>query len=374
MSTYQVLFDGQPAAQDFYDVVGALEVEENADLPDAVSFQLPVAADSGDLTWVSDPRVQPYANVALTVTPDGGGAAQCIFDGYVLSHKVHLLAGVTAATVTVWGQDASVLMGLQEKTREWSGLTDGEVANQIFDAYGIAAAPANTDGDMLRHNDDEHTLMQRGSDIDFLRRLARRTGRWCRVSCAGTAGQRTGFFASPALGGDPAVTIDLNDPAKSQVPALDFSWDVARPTTVNARQASLTDPDPEGVSADTSDSGLPARNPRALRDFAGRDTAVLLTATADTAELASRARGVLGEAGWFACCEGTADLAVLKMIPRVGMVVAVEGVGELFSGFYLVWRVRHTISRQAHTMALTLRGNSIGAGAAAGGGGLGGLL
>uniref|UniRef100_UPI003D098D72 hypothetical protein n=1 Tax=Mycobacterium sp. TaxID=1785 RepID=UPI003D098D72 len=188
MSTYQVLFDGQPAAQDFYDVVGAIEVEENADLPDAVSFQLPVAVDTGDLTWVSDPRVQPYSNVAVMVTPVGGGAAQCIFDGYVLSHRVHLPAGVTAATVTVWGQDASVLMGLQEKTREWSGLTDGEVANQIFDAYGIAAAPANTDGDMLRHTDDEHTLMQRGSDIDFLRRLARRTGRWCRVSCAGTAG------------------------------------------------------------------------------------------------------------------------------------------------------------------------------------------
>ena len=51
-------------------------------------------------------------------TPDDG-TAQTIFDGYVLSHKVHLETGVTASTLDVWGQDASVLMGLEDKARWW---------------------------------------------------------------------------------------------------------------------------------------------------------------------------------------------------------------------------------------------------------------
>ena len=53
MSTYQVIFGKEPAGDhDFYDVLAKLEVEENADLPDAISLQLPVSAAGGELTWV----------------------------------------------------------------------------------------------------------------------------------------------------------------------------------------------------------------------------------------------------------------------------------------------------------------------------------
>jgi phage protein D len=370
VSTYQVIFDGSPAEDDFYDVLAKLEVEENADLPDALALQLPVSAAGGELTWVGDRRIRPYSNVAVVVTPDDGDP-QCIFDGYVLSSKVHMPAGPAGATVDVWGQDASVLMGLEEKVREWSGMTDSAVANQIFASYdSVTPAPDNTRDDTPVHSEDEHTLMQRGSDIAFLRRLARRNGRWCRIMCTGTPGQRVGYFALPSLTGDPAVIIDLNDPAEASTTVLDFSWDIARPTSVSARQASLVDADQNGVSADTADSGLSPLDARGLRDFAGRATNVILTAAADTAELPGRARSVLREADWFARCEGTAGLAVLKQVLRVGSVVAVEGVGSLLSGPYLVWSVRHTITTQSHAMAFVLVRNAVGPSPAHAGDGL----
>ena len=359
MSTYQVLFNGSPAEQEFYDVVSKLEVEENADLPGAISLQLPVAAKDGELTWVGDARIAPYANVAVVATPDGGDQ-QCIFDGYVLTHKVRMPSGPSGATVDVWGQDASVLMGLTDTVKEWSGLSDSDVASQIFSTYGFSASSDNSSESTPTHTEDEHTLMQRASDADFLRRLARRTGRWFRVVCASQAGQRTGYFATPSLTATPVVTIDLNDPKTSSVPSLDFSWDVTRPNSVAARQASLTDDDQEGVSADTSDSGLKPLDQQDLATFAGRTRTVLLTAAADTAELPARAAGLLREAGWFARCEGTADVNVLKQVLRVGSVVAVEGCGSLLSGSYLVWSVRHTITTQAHAMAFVLVRNAMG--------------
>jgi phage protein D len=283
---------------------------------------------------------------------------------------VHVPAGVTAATVDVWGQDSSVLMGLTETAYEWSGLTDSQVANTIFGNHGVQPSPDNGTDDSPAHTDDGHTLMQRGSDIDFLRRLARKTGRWCRVMCADQPGARIGYFGTPSLTGDPVVTLDLNDPDKSQVPLLDFSWDVARPTKVAARQASLTDSDQNGVAGDSADSGLAPLDARTLAAFAGRDSTVLLTASADAPELSGRARAVLRESGWFARCEGTADLAVLKTVLRVGTVVAVEGVGQLLSGKHLVWSVRHTITPNSHTMAFTLVRNSVGPAAASSAGGL----
>lgn len=369
MSHYQVLFNGSPADQAFYDIVSRLEIEENADLPDAISLQLPVAAQAGELSWVGDPRIAPYANVAVVATAAGAGP-QCIFDGYVLTQKVRVPAGTAGATVDVWGQDASVLMGLTETAKEWVGLSDVDVAASIFAAYGATPSLDNAKEAAPAHTAATHTLMQRGSDIDFLRRLARRTGRWCRVFCRDQPGVRTGYFATPDLSAAPAVKIDVNDTSTGAVAVLDFAWDATRPTKVAARQASLDSKDPGGVAADTADSGLAALGERNLASFVGKQRTVVLTAAADTAELPQRAAGLLREADWFVRCEGTADVAALGQVLRVGTIVGIEGCGSQLSGRYLVTSVRHSLSAHAHTMAFVLARNALGAAAASGGGGL----
>ena len=370
MSTYQILIDNTAVDDAFYEAIGTLEVEENALLPDALRLVLPVTIDNGDLTWVGNKKVRPYANIAVVVTPDGGSPS-CVFDGYVLSQLVHLQAGVTASTVEVRAQDASVLMSLEHKTVEWSGLTEGNVANQIFvQNYDFIPAGGNTADDSPAHASPGHTLMQRGTDLEFLRRLARRSGRWCRVTCADKPGVRTGYFAVPDLKASPAATIVLNDPETASVPSLDFHWDVARPTKVLASQASMTSSDPSGVNADTSDSGLPLLDARGLKEFAGKDSSVRLTTPGDAADLPVRARAVLREAGWFAGCSGTAEMSRLEQVLRVGAVVAVNGVGTLLSGNYLVTSVKHTIAANNHTMAFTTSRNAVGPAAGGSGGGL----
>jgi hypothetical protein len=363
VSTYQILINGTAIGDDFYDTIGGLDVEENSTLPDALKLTLPISTANSELSWVGDAKVAPYANIAVVATPDGG-SAQCIFDGYVLSHTVHLNAGITASTVEVRAQDASALMSLDHQCREWTGMTEGTVANTIFSSYGFLTAPGNTANDSPVHDSPGHTLMQRGTDLEFLRRLARRSGRWCRVACTDTPGQRTGYFAAPDLTAASAATIVLNDPATASVNALDFRWDVARPTQVLASQASMTDSDPSGVTADTDDSGLPLLDARGLSEFAGQDASVRLTTPGDSADLTGRARAVLREAGWFATCEGTAELSRIKAVLRVGTVVSVADCGTVLSGNYLVSSVRHTIATNSHTMGFTLIRNAIGLSAA----------
>lgn len=373
-STFRLLTDGTPADDKLYTVMGTLEVEENADLPGAVQVNLPVdTTDSQDLTFVTDDRFRPFANLAVVVTPTGQ-SDECVFDGYVLTHKLHLKKGTSGSTLEVWGQDASWLMNLEEKTREWVDVTDADVANSIFGDYGITPAPDNTSDDSPAHTEDGHSLMQRSSDIQFLRSLARRNGKLCRVACTDTPGQRTGYFAKPSLDGDPVITLELNDPDAWTVDALDLSWDVSRPTAVNASQALFNDSDPDGVSADTSDSGLTPLDARGLADFSSRTMTVMLTATVDDAqELSLRAQSLLREAGWFVRCEGEADISRLKAVLRVGTIVQINGAGSLNSGKYFVWSVRHTISKDSHKMKFTLLRNALGP-TPTGGSGLLGVL
>jgi Phage tail baseplate hub (GPD) len=399
-STYQLLLNGQGADPDLYAAISSLDVEESMDLPGAVQLTVPVGrTDSGDLTYVSDIRFQPMVNLAVVATPAAGTsagspapslggaasalgiggsaapAAQCIFDGYILSHKLQLKTGNTDSTLAVWGQDASWLMNLQEVVKEWVDLTDADVANSIFGDYGIAPSSDNMADDSPSHTESGHTLMQRGSDIQFLRTLARRNGKVCRVACADQPGNRTGYFAKPDLSGAPSAVLTLNDPVAWTVSALDLTWDATLPTSVIARQALFTDSDEDGVSADTSDSGLPALGPRELADFTGQPMTVFVSAPVDSGgELALRAASLLRDSGWFVRCEGEADVARLGVVLRAGAIVSVQGIGPLHSGSYLVWSVRHTITADAHKMKFVLVRNAVGPAPSGSSGGLAGLV
>ncbi|WNG35771.1 phage late control D family protein [Archangium violaceum] len=369
-STYQLLVDGTPVEADLYEALGSIEVEENADLPGAIQLNLPVSRDeAGDLTYVADSRFKPYANLALVVEVEDR-PAECIFDGYVLSHKLHLQRGTVASTLQVWGQDASWLMNLEEKSREWVDVTDAAVANALFGEYGIQPSPDNDADDSPAHTESGHTLMQRATDIQFLRKLARRSGKLCRVVCTQKAGQRTGYFARPDLSAEPSVILPLNDPEAEVVTALDFEWDVSRPTDVAAQQVLTQGSASESASGDASDSGLQPLDERGLADFAGRPMKVMLTTTVDDAgELQQRARALLRESGFFSRCTGEVDVAALKAVLRVGTVVRIDGAGSLHSGKYLVWSVRHTITADSHRMGFVLVRNAVGPAPSGSGGG-----
>ena len=250
-TTFDILVGGAPAA-DLDAKLADLEVEEAVDMPGAFTVTLPVALTaSGDYDTVSDTRLGPLANIAVTAAAKDG-QTHCLIDGYVLSQQAHLDTGTAHGTLKVTGQDASCLMNTAEKTREWVDVTDGSVANTLFGEYGLTPDPGNLDDDSPVHSADGASLMQRASDAQFLRQLARRNGKLFRVFCTDTPGQRTGYFGKPKLDGDPAAVLTLNPSDSATVGALDISWDVMRPSAVVAMQALFTDSDPDGAGGKRS--------------------------------------------------------------------------------------------------------------------------
>jgi hypothetical protein len=356
----QLGLGGSAAPAELYNAIEVLEVEENADRPDVLSMRLPVnRTSSGDLQFVGDGTFEPYTNLTVVVTPADQNS-QCIFDGYVLSWHLHLDRTSGTSTIHVGGQDASWLMSLSDTVREWSGMTDGEVANEVFSNYSFTSADGNTDEDSPQHDPDQHSLFQRGTDLQFLRGLARRNGKLCRVACTDTPGQRTGYFITPAVDGSPVATVTLVDPSSWSVDSLEFDWDVMRPTEVDASQVPLDDDSSDEVDGDSTSSGLTALDSRDYPTYSGEAATLLLTATADVPELTFRTAATLREAGWFVRCRGEADLDRLGTTLRVGSIVAIEGAGSLHSGNWFVWSVRHVITPEAVKIQFTLVRNAVG--------------
>ena len=354
------IFVGGSPATDLSATIAALEIEENLDLPGAFELTLPVKLGTdSDLDTVDDPRLAPFSNIAI-VAQASDGQSQCLVDGYVLSQKLHLDTGVVASTLKVWGQDASWLMNVSEVVKEWPNLTDGAVANSIFGNYGFTLDPGNMDNDSPSYTEQPHSLMQRTTDAQLLAMLARRSGKYARVFCTDTPGERTGWFGTPDLSGDAVITLTLNDNTVATIDAIDIEWDVMRPTSVSAYAALLSDSSAAGSDSNT-DTGLSPLSTQDLPTFAGQTVSTLLTtAVNDSGSLTNRATAVLRDAQWFVNCRGTADAGRVGSILRVGTIVAIAAAGAMFSGNYLVWSVRHKITSEAHKMEFRLVSNAVG--------------
>lgn len=359
-TSFDILIGGTPAT-DFDTNVVELEVEENVDMPSAFRLTLPVAlSPSGDYDTVSDPRLGPLSNVAVTARA-ADAKVHCLIDGYVLAQEIHLDTGTAASKIKVSGQDATWLMNATETVREWADVTDGAAANTIFSEYGFIPDPGNLDNDSSPHDSSGASLMQRASDAQFLRDLARRGGKLFRVYCTDTPGQRTGAFVTPSVDEDPATILTLNPADSANIGPLDIAWDVMRPSTVSASQLLFSDSSGSAAGGDSTDSGLTALDATGLAAFTGAPVKSLLTTTAaDASTVTQRAQAVLQDSGWFVRCEGATDAARLGSIIRAGTVAQVNAAGSLHSGNYFVWSVRHHITADKHEMRFVLVRNAVG--------------
>ena len=369
MSVEVQLRTGQtPLPAAYANAILGLEVEESFEQPGTLMLRLPAnRMSSGELQFVGDGTLEPMTNVTLTASRsfDPGATAarpplpQCLFDGYVLSWR--LRHDPVAPTFEVWAQDASWLMNLDDKVAEWSGLNEPEIANAIFKKYGFVPYPGNL-AEIFYRGPEGRTVVQRSTDLEFLRGLARRTGRLLRVACGRRPGQRIGYFAAPNLASPPAATISVPGPGNEwSVDALEFDWDTMRPTEVRAGQADLSRATGGGVDEVVTRSGFAVLGERSYSQYFGRSSTLRLTASADVPELRRRATGVLAESDFFARCTGEADADRLGAILRVGDLVRIEGAGRLHSGNWLVWTVRHrALEQERWTMSFTLVRNAVG--------------
>ena len=94
--------------------------------------------------------------------------------------------------------DATLLMNLQEKVMAWPNLPDGAIAPAIFGRTRSSRACSRRRRCWSSPRDRP---IQRGTDIRFLRRLARRNGFDCFVQPEPITGLDQGFFRPPSRSG-----------------------------------------------------------------------------------------------------------------------------------------------------------------------------
>ena len=151
---------------------GEIEVVER--MGQATTFRLRFGigiSSEGDFPTLRDDRLSVGSDLAIIA--EAGDKQSCLVHGPVTGQIISFTHGGSGSYVDVQGADRSVEMDREDKAAQWDKLTDSGAVGKILGTYSLAVDVEET---KTSHDEAKHTLIQRETDLAFIRRLARRNG------------------------------------------------------------------------------------------------------------------------------------------------------------------------------------------------------
>lgn len=352
---YTLLIDRQPAPETLLEQLLSVSVEQRAD--EAGMFRLVAGlthTESGGYAPLDDDLFAPLTPVTLKVAL-GPAPPLTLINGYVTALKVQY---GQSTTLEVVGMDAAgALMNLEEKVRTWPNMADSDVASMILGEYGLTPLVTATQPSRMA---EETTVVQRSTDLRFLRYLAERNGYQFAVEADPAAGTPIGFFGPPRADGQPQATLSVNFAGDSNVSEFQVHYDMLLPAAAEAEGLAVAD-----GSRQTGTADAPVTAPMGAKSTLDALPEKSLVRPVQTGlhaadELETYAKAVAERSSWAVTAEGAADPGAVGAVLQAGLPVLVRGAGSAFSGAWLVDRVLHEWRSGEYTMRFTLRRNATG--------------
>jgi len=342
-----------PAPQPVMDALTGAQVTTTAGRADG--FQLTFAlSDKSLLTQVLLPvgYFDPGIRVILLVIL--GGLPTVLIDGIITRQDVAPANTPGASTLTITGEDLTVLMSMDDKQVCYPGLPSDGVVEAIcaqYALYGIVAAPVPP---VLLDVPDpiQQIPVQSGTDLEHLRALARAAGYVFFLQPGPLPGTSIAYWGPEVRVGVPQPALNVNMDAETNVESLTFSYDgLAR------AQLTVTIQDPiTGLSIP-----IPVPNIGLLRPPLAARPAVTLKhlPLANAAKLTPVQAALMGLGQQVADADavtgqGTLDVLRYGHILQARQLVSVRGAGLSYDGFYYVTSVTHTIKRGEYKQSFQL--------------------
>jgi phage protein D len=353
--------DGEEAL-DFLASLMEMEVEEDHRMAATARVKLCIRMEGGG-SWrfLDDDRVKPWKALAVSVIIDNEETD--LFDGFITQVKPAFVTDENACSVEIVAMDATCLMGLEEKIKNWpDGETDSSIADTIFGQYGLDTDVEDT---VVTHDEAVSTVIQRETDIRFLKRLARRNGYECFVKGG------TGFFRKPMPEDEaPLPTLAAHFGAVTNLMSFSAKLNALHATAVEMHQIDFVGKAVEDASADSgqqrqlgADDALSVSAPgfgTGAPVGTAPKTFVKHAVATGQSEMERLCRALFDEAEWLIEGEGEVNTVAYGSVLEARRLVPIKGVGEVFSGIYYVTNVKHVFtSVSSYTQKFKVRRNAL---------------
>ena len=339
-------------AEDIYPSILNLEVELDNELASMFRMKLSILLDEeGTWSFIDDERLQPWKQV--TIKAGFENTEDELISGYITHVRPYFDPDPSRCMLEIWGMDNSVMMDRQEKLKDWPNKKDSDIASEIFSLYGLTPDVEDTE---VIHDEALSTIIQRESDMQFLKRLALRNGFECYVQ------GDTGYFKNLDLDSPPQPLLSVQFGEQTVVNRLSIEVNALTPVNVSMSQIDKVSKEVLEANIESSQqTSLGSRN-AAGQLAAGMEPAGLRvnrnTATG-TPEMTALCQGIYHKGEWFVTVQGEIAGNQYGHVLKARQNITIRGIGETYSGIYYVSSVTHLFSAEGYKQFFTGKRNAL---------------
>jgi phage protein D len=334
-----------------YNDLISLEVELDDELASMFRLTLNLLLQpDGSWPYLDDERLTIWKQVVITAGLEDD--TQQLITGHITHVRPDFGANLEQCRLEIWGMDASVLMDREDKLKDWPGKKDSDIAAEIFRSYGLTPNVKDTE---IIHEEDVSTIIQRETDIQFLKRLALRNGYECYVD------GKNGYFRPPQIdsASQPVLSVHFGD--ETNVNHFNLEVNALAPSDVIMFQIDRSTKDILDTASEAGQQKLLGANPADsfLEGIAPGLVFISQTTTTGSAEMEMLCQGLYNNGEWFVTGEGEVAANQYGNILKPRGTVTIKGIGETHSGVYYVTHVTHSFSADGYTQFFRVKRNAL---------------
>jgi phage protein D len=335
-----------------YDDLVELAVELDDELAGMFRFTLGLTMKKdGTRPYLDDDQFTIWQEVVVTAGLKDD--TQQLISGYITHVKPSFGLNPEEARLEIWGMDKSVLMDREDKLKDWPNMKDSDIAAQIFSTYNLSSQVTDTE---VTHDEGVSTVIQRETDMQFLKRLALRNGYECYID------GDMGYFQPPQVDDTPQPALSVQADCDTNVSHFNLEVNALTPANVSMFQLDRVTKQVLDATAESSDDKpLGANTPDHYLGQGMKPAVVLIgqTVTTGTPEMTALCQGLYDRGSWFVTGEGEVLANQYGSVLKPRATVLIKGVGETYSGIYYVTHVTHAFKPEGYKQQFRVKRNAL---------------
>jgi hypothetical protein len=342
-----------PAPQALVDALQSVQVTSSAGARSG--FQLTFAVSKRSVittTLLPAGLLDPPARVVIAAVV--GGSTEVLMDGVITRHELNPGDAPGAGTLTVTGEDLTLLMDLRTEQACYPALPHHARATLVLLKYAMYGVVPLAIPPVIPTvpNPIDRIPLQSSTDLEYLTSLGEEVGYTFYLVPGPVPGASVAYWGPEIRIGVPQPALTTNSGAADNVDSLSFGFDGLSRKQYTVR---ITEPNTKiGVSIPIPSLSL-LKPPLAARPATTlKEEPIVKLTDRSITEAMLRAISVTSKAADAVTGQGKLDVLRYGQVLKSRGIVGVRGAGLNYDGLYYVKSVTHDIKRGEYTQSFSL--------------------
>jgi hypothetical protein len=317
-----------------------------------------------DYRLLLNPLLRPFNRVILVVLFNA--LPRVLMDGVITNQQFSPGNQPGASTLTLTGEDVSVMMDMEKKRAEYPAMSEAVIASLIIVSYGqyglvpMVIPPPSLDQPLPI----ERTPVQQGTDLEHLKNMGERFGYVFYVQHGPAPGVNFAYWGPPKRAARPQRALSVNVGPETNVESINFTYNGLAPTIVKDEiQDRLTNEKIPVVTFASTRAPPLAALPALPFQLPNVRTSLLQQSSGlNVMQAYARAQAVTDKSvDSVMTAEGELDALRYGDVLEPRAIVGLRGAGFTHDGFYYVKSVSHSINKGQYKQRFNLTREGAGA-------------